>query len=130
MSNETADLYVVLDLSSDQRFRLQMSKLTEVKHQFWHKCFSSITSDLLGIEHRFCYHCVPLVETNYMIPNLTLKSQGQSLTEVQRSGQVKVGHVAYNSIWSDETSILVPFSFIYHIWFKSYRQNTYSPIDL
>ena len=40
--------------------------------------FSSITSDLLGPDHRFCYHCVRLVKTDRMIPNLTLKGQGQS----------------------------------------------------
>ena len=72
--------YWVLDLTSGKRFRLQRSKFTEVKHQFLAQMFYSITSDLLGLEHRFCHHCVHLVETYQMIPNLTLKSQDQSLT--------------------------------------------------
>ena len=77
-----------------------------------------------------CHHCVPLVEKYRMIPKLTLQIQGQSLTLCQRSGQVKVGHVAYHSIRSDDKNILVPFSFVYHTWFKSYRQKTYSAIGL
>ena len=41
----------------------------------------------------------------------------------QRSDQIRVGHVAYNLIRSDETSILlVPCLFVYHTWLKSYRQ--------
>ena len=62
-----------------------------------------------------------------MIPNFTLKGQGQSLTKVQMSGQVKVGYVAYHSIRSDETDILVPFLFIYHTWFKRYREKHILP---
>ena len=57
-----------------------------------------------------------------MVPNLTLVGQGQSLTLGQRSGQVKVGHIVYHSIRSDDIKTLVTFSFVYRIWFKSYRQ--------
>ena len=57
----------------------------------------------------FFLRCVPLVDTDQIIPNLTLKGQGQSLTQDQRSGQVKLGYVAYHSIWSDmQHNILVP----------------------
>ena len=55
-----------------------------------------------------------------MISNLTLKSIGQSLTLGQRSCQVKVGHVAYHSIQSDDTNILVLFSFVYHWCYITY----------
>ena len=80
MKRPISDLKCVSDLTSGQRLRLQRSKLTEVNHQFLAQCLSLITSKLLRIEQLFCHHCVPHVKLDRMILNLTLKSQGQSLT--------------------------------------------------
>ena len=76
------------------------------------------TSDLLGV----ALHCVAIFKLNRSIPNSTFKGSLQSVAEGQRSVQDKVDYVAYHSIGSDLATILVPFSFVYHTWFKRYRQ--------
>ena len=113
---------VVSDLTSGQRFRLHRSKFTEVKHQFLAQMFFFNNFWPIGSTASML---LPLCSSRRDKSNDTqfdLKSQGQSLTQGERSSQVKVGHVAHHSIWNDETSILVPFSFVYHTWFKRYRQ--------
>ena len=84
MRNENADLQYSLRFD----FRSTL-KASEVKvHQSQAAIFGtifSLSSDLLGLSNEG-HHCVFLVETDRIIPNLTLKSQGQSLTEGQKSG--------------------------------------------
>ena len=127
MHNETTDLRCCLRF--DLRSTVYAPELQSLPRSapLLTQTFFSPTSDPLGIEQRFC-HRVSLCETDRMIPNLILK-RSRSRFDLS-SGKLKVNYVAYHFIRDDETNILVLFSFVYHAWFKSYRQKllSYRPI--
>ena len=72
--------------------------------------------------------CVSLVKTIRVIPILTPKGQFENLTRGQ--GQVKLGHIAYHTIRSDETNTLMQLSLACVIRFKSYKPKHVFPIGL
>ena len=88
---------VLSDMIKVQQFRLQRSKFSEVNHLFQPRDFWLITYHLFLTEQWSCLHCVSLVETNWIIPSLTWKGEGHSLTRGQGSAKVKWGQIAYLS---------------------------------
>ena len=115
------------DLTSGQRFDLQRSMFTEFKHKVFQ--FSFFVHNFWSIGSRamilasLCFSRQDNSNDTHFDPERSIwKFDLRS-----RSGQVKLGDIAYHTIRSDETNTLMPFSLVCVIRLKSYEPKQVFP---
>ena len=83
---------------------------------------------VLALQQRIWHYRVSLVKKNRMMLNAPKKAKFD-LRPIwfHRSNQIKAGHIRHYSILEHKKNTLVPISFVYHLWFKSYGQESHFP---